>query len=512
MNVTRWVIVVIGLGVAAGVFIWRSADALVEQRLRPATVRLLEERFNSHVQIERLVVKVFPGVSVRGEGLVMRHRDRPDVPPLITIKAFTIEAGIRELWTRRIDRVHLQGLHLIIPPRRGADMPSPAKREGGDERSSMADVTIRELVSDDGLLTIASKRPDKAPREFQLTRLRFEELRFDRPTAYQAELSNPVPQGLIHTAGTFGPWNGDEPSATPITGNFKFDADLGSIDGIGGDLHAEGTFGGPLDRIQTEGRTRTPNFHLSSGGAEFPLLVSYKATVDGTSGDTFLDAVEAELGKSHISASGAIHKLEGAKGKRIALDTSARGGRIEEFVRLTTRVRSSPISGDVDVTAKLEILPGEPEIIDRMTLEGKFALASAQFASDSVQTKVDELSRRGSGKPTADVDDVASNMRGVFALRSGVMRLHTLTFSVEGAEVRLAGAYGVKSEELDFRGQLRLKASVSQTQTGWRSLVLKPFDPLFKRDGAGTLLPITITGTRSQPKFGVEMKKAVMRQ
>ncbi len=513
MSVTRWVmVVVIGAGVAAGLFIWRSADALLEQRLRPATIRLLEERFNSHVQIERLVVKVFPGVTVRGEGLVMRLRDRPEVPPLIAIKAFTIEAGIRELWTRRVNRVHVHGLHVIIPPRRTADMPKPAKRDGAEGRSVPADVVIRELVSDDGLLTIASKRPDKAPREFHLSHLRFEDLRFDQPTAFQAELSNPVPQGLIHTVGAFGPWNGDEPSATPLSGSFRFDADLGTIDGIGGDLHAEGSFGGALDRVQTEGRTRTPNFHLSSGGSEFPLLANYKATVDGTSGDTFLDAVEAELGKSHITASGAIHKLEGAKGRRIALDTSVKGGRIEDFIRLTTRVKSSPIAGQVDATAKLEIPPGQGEIIDRMILEGRFALASARFASDSVQGKVDELSRRGRGKPDAGVDDVASNMRGVFALRKGVMRLDSLAFEVQGAEVRLAGSYNLRSEELNFRGQLRLQARVSQTQTGWKSLVLKPFDPLFTRDGAGTVIPIAITGTRSQPKFGVEMRKALLRQ
>ena len=30
---------------------------------------------------------------------------------------------------------------------------------------------------------------------------------------------------------------------------------------------------------------------------------------------------------------------------------------------------------------------------------------------------------------------------------------------------------------------------------------------MLAKDGAGTVLPITITGTAKQPKFGVEMKK-----
>ncbi len=43
--------------------------------------------------------------------------------------------------------------------------------------------------------------------------------------------------------------------------------------------------------------------------------------------------------------------------------------------------------------------------------------------------------------------------------------------------------------------------------TGWKSWLAKPFDPLLAKDGAGTVIPIKITGTAKQPKFGVEVKK-----
>jgi hypothetical protein len=32
--------------------------------------------------------------------------------------------------------------------------------------------------------------------------------------------------------------------------------------------------------------------------------------------------------------------------------------------------------------------------------------------------------------------------------------------------------------------------------------VLKPVDPFFAKDGAGTLLSIAVTGSREDPKFG----------
>jgi hypothetical protein len=32
-------------------------------------------------------------------------------------------------------------------------------------------------------------------------------------------------------------------------------------------------------------------------------------------------------------------------------------------------------------------------------------------------------------------------------------------------------------------------------------VLVKPLDPLFKKDGAGTAIPISITGTRDEPVF-----------
>jgi hypothetical protein len=508
-----WIVAVLAAAaVVAAVFVRTYADNLIERRVRPATIELLEERFQSDVELARLNVRVFPTLAIEGHGLVLRHKGRPDIPPLITIQTFTIEASVRELWTRHIDRVHITGLHVIIPPRRGEDMPPLARSDEDDDTDTDADdVRIHELVSEQGLLTIMSKREDKPPREFTLARLRFEDLQFSKPSAFETSLTNPVPEGVIHAVGRFGPWNADEPSLTAIDGTFRFAADLGTIKGIGGSLQAEGSFKGPLERIDTAGRTKTEKFHLSTGGAEFPLLVDYKAVVDGTSGDTILEVVEADLGRSHISAQGAVVRSKGVKGRRITLKTQVRGGRIEDFIRLATRVKTAPLVGAVNMTATLDIPPGEAEVIDKMDLGGAFSLAAARFTSESVQSRIDELSRRGQGRPNENaIDDVASNMRGEFRLNGGVLRLPRLTFEVEGAQVALAGAYGVRSEQLDFRGELRLRARMSQTQTGWKSLVLKVFDPLFGRDGAGTVLPIVVSGTREQPKFGVNMKKALL--
>jgi hypothetical protein len=507
-------IVVLILGVAGAIGLYYYAAALIEQRLRPATVELLEQRFDSRVELGALRVAFTPRLGIRGEGLVLRHEGRTDIPPLITIREFTISASVRGLWNRRVERVHLDGLEIMIPPRRGEDMPriTPSDDASNGDGESDPDVRIGELFAENSLLSIMPKQEGKGPRVFQIRTLRFHDFELSQSIPFEAALTNPTPHGEIAATGTFGPWHAPSPSLTPIDGSFVFDADLGTIKGIGGALHAEGNFSGPLEMIRTSGRTRTEGFHLSSGGAQFPLLVDYDAIVDGTNGDTHLERVDAKLGRSSISAKGAIVRVEGVKGRRITLDTETRGGRLEDFVKLATRVTSSPMTGIVDVDARIHIPPGEADVGDRMDIDGTFSVAKAHFTSQTIQDRVDELSRRGVGRPKDEtIDDVASNFRGSFRIDNGRLHLKPLTFDVEGATVRLTGQYDTARELLDFQGELRLQAKASETQTGWKRFVLKIFDPMLDGKGAGTVLPISITGTRDQPKFGADIKKAIFK-
>jgi hypothetical protein len=39
--------------------------------------------------------------------------------------------------------------------------------------------------------------------------------------------------------------------------------------------------------------------------------------------------------------------------------------------------------------------------------------------------------------------------------------------------------------------------------TGWKRWALKPVDPFFAKEGAGTFLRIAVTGSSQQPKFGL---------
>jgi hypothetical protein len=86
-----------------------------------------------------------------------------------------------------------------------------------------------------------------------------------------------------------------------------------------------------------------------------------------------------------------------------------------------------------------------------------------------------------------------------------VMSLSYLSFAVPGAEVRLKGTYGLVNEQIDFHGELRTEAKVSEMTSGIKSFFLKLVDPLFEKKGMGAVIPIRIGGSAGAPSFGLEV-------
>jgi hypothetical protein len=143
-------------------------------------------------------------------------------------------------------------------------------------------------------------------------------------------------------------------------------------------------------------------------------------------------------------------------------------------------------------------------------LNGQFDIGAGRFTNGEVQQKINELSRRASGKKldTENPQHVTSDFSGRFSLGNGTLSLPALTFDVPGAVVELNGTYGLQRETIAFRGELFMDAKLSQTTTGFKSLLLKVVDPLFRRNGR-TRIPIRIGGTRSAPSFGLDTRRVL---
>jgi hypothetical protein len=472
-------------------------------------VETLAARLNSEVTLESFEVSFLPRPAFVGRGLVIRYQGRTDIPPFIVIREFSGTTDLTGALRRRVREVRLEGLEISVPPRRGDDLPDV--KSGGARDTGEGRTFIDRLVSEDARLSILSKQPDKNPKVFDIFTLEMRDVGLAAPAAFTASLTNPIPFGAVDTTGHFGPWRRDAPSLTPLDGEYAFKADLSTIKGLAGALDSVGSFGGVLERIEARGSTTTPNFSLPSVHAgALPLETRFDAVIDGTSGDVVLTAVDARLGASAFTTSGAIAGVEGMRGKRVTLDVHGDGARIEDFMRLTVDTERPPLFGALRFRARLDIGPGDGDIVDKLSLTGDFSLRDARFGSRTVQDKVDELSRRGQGvREDESVDDVVSDMKGTFAVKNGRMAIPLVTFGVTGAKVRMAGVYGLRRGTLEFRGDVRLDAPVSTMVTGVKSWLLKPFDPLFRKQGAGTRVAIKVEGTKDDPKFGVEVGRTL---
>jgi len=200
---------------------------------------------------------------------------------------------------------------------------------------------------------------------------------------------------------------------------------------------------------------------------------------------------------------------KGQKGKTIQLDIDIHDSRIEDMLALATD-KGALLTGSIMTKAKLLIPPGNQKVLDKMSLAGRFEVKDGHFPNPDVQGKLDALSRRGQGKPDVmEIQNVPANFAGVFKLEHARMSFSELTFQVPGVQVRLKGAYSVAQQDLDFTGDVRLQATVSQTQKGIKRWVTVPFDPLFKKNGAGTYLPVNIEGSTDHPKISLDWKKVL---
>jgi hypothetical protein len=288
-------------------------------------------------------------------------------------------------------------------------------------------------------------------------------------------------------------------------------ATTNTIKGIGGTLNSTGSFEGVLEHINVKGMTATPDFQLDLAKQPVNLDTRFVAVVDGTSGDTHLEEVDATLGKTHILAMGSIAGARGAKGRTISLDVSA-NGRFEDFLRLAVKGQKPVMRGGIDLKTALVIPPGDVDVVQKLQLRGSFKIRHGQFTSDTVQDKVDELSRRGRGEPENEsVSNVLADFGSNFALTNGRLDLPKFQFAVEGAKVALGGNYRLPTQQLDFEGSLILDAPLSKTTTGFKSFLLKVVDPLFRKDGVGTVLPIVVSGTVDQPSFGLDKGRLIGR-
>ncbi len=411
----------------------------------------------------------------------------------------------------RIGLVRVQGMDLNIPPKQER---GPLIRRGGQPGKPKLNIVVDKIVRDDVTLTIDTIKPGKLPLVFDIHDVTLHDVGGGKPLLFEASLVNPKPVGDIHSTGHFGPWQSDDPRETPVDGRFSFtNADLGTIKGISGMLASAGTYDGTLGEIGVVGTTDTPDFALDVSEHPVHLKTEFDATVDGTTGDTKLNSVRATLLSTVLQVSGKVIRAGGANdsGHLIDLSVVSERGRVEDVLRLGARTSPPLMHGALTLRARLSIPPGRVSMSRKMRVQGTFTIRGATLSNPKWQETVDHLSARASGNPeqatAANAKGVASEIGGNFALANALLDVPKLNYQMPGAQVSLRGKYGLDGKTFDFDGTVRTKATASEMLTGWKSIVVMPLDRLLKKNGAGLEVPITISGTESAPKLGLDLGK-----
>lgn len=485
-----------------------TARRLVEPRVHQAIVSTLSTSLESTVDLGPTSLSFLP-LRFRAESLTIRHHGRVDVPPLVVIQSVVADFTVLGLLGQVVDRVAIDGMELNVPPRPEAG--GPRVPMSGEHAGDTPKVVVRRLTARNIRLSVIPRESGKNPRVWDISSLDMLDIATNAPASFTASISNPVPTGSIVATGHFGPWHAGDPGSTPLDGTYTFAADLGTVKGVEGHLDAKGEMDGVLDRIGTRGETVTERFRVPRLRAgSLTLKTRYDAVVDGTKGDVELTRVDIELGRSRLQARGVVEGTKGISGKRVTLKVTSDAIDLAGLLTFITSTTPPAAHGTIALDTAFDLPRGDGDVLDRLALNGSFRAGELHFTSHETQGQVDKLSRSGQGRPKDEsIDDMALKVEGAFRLANGVVTFKQLTASVRGASIRLAGNYGMESRTMDLAGEVRLTASASRTQTGFKSWLLKPFDSLLRDKGAGTLLAIHVRGTADKPDIGLDLGKTL---
>ncbi len=460
----------------------------------------VQESWPGKIAVQRFHRTYFPHPGCVLENVALTRGSDSSGPPLVAIQRVTIQANYHDLLLRPgyISRIILEGLKISVPAEQDT-----SQRTSSSSKSS---TRIGEVFTKDATLEIATK--EDGPLKFEIHQLSLKSISDSSPMSYDLAMRNPEPPGEIRSRGKLGPWDSQHMSDIPLSGAYTFDdVDLGVFEGIGGILAAKGDFNGVLGRIETQGTTDTPKFEVTRSHHSVALKAKFNATVDGMSGDTILHSVDTILIKTPVHIEGSVAAKPGQPGKTTSLNATARNGRIEDVLWLFVHEPKPPMEGATNFHAHIVWPSGHQPFLKRVVLQGDFEIEHAQWTNPERQMSVNMLSKKASGKKKdPETPNVTADLKGSLVLSNEIAKFRDTSFKVPGAEAIMHGTYNLEDTKIDFHGDLKTEASISDDSTGVKAVLLKPLDPLFKKKHAGAEVPVEMTGTYHEPHFGVSLQ------
>jgi AsmA-like C-terminal region len=496
-------VVLLCIGAAILAFHWPFSSQNVMQSV--------QEDWPGKINVQRFHRTYFHHPGCVLEGVTLTRGSATSGPPLVSIQRVTIAANYHDLFLRPgyVSAILLEGLKISVPAGEADDRPPVASQQASNtakaSKSSSSSIRLGEVFTRDAVLEIATK--SDGPLKFEIHELTLKSITHDAPMSYDLAMHNPEPPGEIRARGKLGPWDSQHLDSVPLSGSYTFDkADLGVYGGITGTLSAKGQFQGVLGKIETQGTTDIPNFEVTRGHHPVNLKTKFTATVDGTGGDTILRSVDGFFLHTAVHVDGSVASKPGKPGKTTSLNATVQGGHIEDLLRLFNKDSKPPMEGVTNIRARVAWPSSDQSFLKRVSLQGDFSIAQARWQNPERQANVNDLSKRASGnKKDANTPDVTADIKGNVSLSNAIGTLHDVSCKIPGAEAILSGTYNLENSKIDFHGDLKTESALSNETNGVKAVLLKPLDPLFKRKHAGAVVPVAMTGTYSDPHFGLSL-------
>ena len=153
-------------------------------------------------------------------------------------------------------------------------------------------------------------------------------------------------------------------------------------------------------------------------------------------------------------------------------------GEVADLLKLA--MKGDPIlKGKIQLDASIRVPPIARKVKEKLIIDGSFVVSEGLFLKSQIRQQLDGLSRRAQGEPkNLQIEDVMTDLAGKMHVEDESVSFSMLNFAVPGARVALTGDYSMKDGALDFDGSASLDAKISQTITGWKRILVKPFDPV----------------------------------
>ena len=500
------------IGAAIGGYFISSNWPYRHRKIMP----LLEDDLASQVEVTSYHRTYFPHPGFVATGLTLRRKTALNLPPFGHAEKMVVQGRWRDLLLlrQRVMTVEVTGLHIVIPPigsrANHENFPPGSSSDftGPDTAVEMFKFhnTVFEIMKNDGSRLI-----------FPIRELDLAHFEKNKAVNYSVDMQNAIPSGRIQAQGIFGPLNAKQIGSTPVSGNFTFTTvNLQDVGDIGGTLGSKGQFRGPLGAIEAQADSVTPNFSVDNGKPT-PVAASIQCTINGVNGDVAIHSIEAHTGRTTIRAIGTVQGSSGEgssdqdpSGKTSNFDIDVQAGRAEDVLRPFI-ADDVPITGSVWLRSHAYLAPtgAGGGFLHRLHVTGTFDVPAERVSDRDTEKSLSAFSERAQGKKTPDEDphkpdqakssspaaDVLSAIKGPAQIRDGIASSQHLTFNIPGAQADLGGTFNFHNKEVHLTGNLRMDTDISHTATGFKSFLLKPLAPFFKKKTAGALVAIAVTGT-----------------